>query len=191
MVLHEHRRLGLRVAAPRDRADTGSVMRRIVRVGICVIAVGVIAAIAVAGAGSKTLKTTPVAARTASVFRIPVPRALVPRPVAPSVQVPQGAGVACPAATTSSSVCSAQPCVVFVHSAPSPSALVRAPAGATLKQRLHILRRQFPNGKIAKGPLLPKGIASAPPAGRARAPANTSCVGKARAVPRAIPISGP
>ena len=166
-------------------------MRRMVRVGICVIAVGAIVGISVAGAGSKTLKTTPPAARTASVFRIPVPRALVPRAVAPSVQVPEGAGVSCPVATTSSSVCSAEPCAVFVQSAPSASAVVRAPAGATLKQQLHTLRRQFPNGKIAKGPLPPKGIVTAPPAGRAQAPANTSCVGKARAVPRAIPISGP
>ena len=191
MVLHERRRLGLRVAAPRDRADTGSVMRRIVRVGICVFAVGAIVAISVAGAGSKTIRATPAAARTASVLHIPIPRAVVPRAVAPSAQLPPDAGISCPAATTSSSVCSAQPCVVFVQSAPSASAVLRAPAGATLKQRVHILRRQFPNGKIAKGRLLPKGIVKAPPAGRARAPAKASCVGKARAVPRAIPIGGP
>ena len=166
-------------------------MRRMVRVGSCVIAVGAIVGISVAGAGSKTLKTTAPAARTASVFRIPVPRALVPRAVAPSVQVPPDSGVACPAAATSSSVCSAQPCVVFVQSATSASAVLGAPAGDTLKQQLHILGRQFPSGKIAKGPLLPKAILTAPPAGRARAQANSSCVGKARAVPRAIPISAP
>lgn len=106
MVLHEHRRLGLRVAAPRDRADTGSVMRRIVRVGICVIAVGVIATISVAGAGSKTIRATPAAARTATAPRL--------RPLVP-------AGVACPVASTSSSACSAKPCTVFVQSAAAPT----------------------------------------------------------------------
>jgi hypothetical protein len=102
-------------------------------------------AISVAGAGSKTLKTTPAAARSALASRIRIP----PLAVAPSVQVPQGAGTSCPVTTTSSSVCSAKPCAVFVQSAQQPS--VR----------------------------------------RAKTPVTASCAGKARALPRAIPISEP
>ena len=144
-------------------------MRRMVRVGFCVIAVGAIVGVSVAGAGSKTLKTTPAASRTATAPRV--------RPLVP-------AGVACPVATTSSSVCSAKPCAVFVQSAAAPTAFLRS--AATLKQRLHILKQQLATGKIA-----PKQIVRAPAVRRAVVPGNATCTGKAQALPRAIPISAP
>jgi len=175
VVLHEQRRLGLKVAAPHDRADTGSVMRRMVRVGICLIAVGAIVGISVAGAGSKTLKATPAAARLATAPRL--------GPLAHS-------GVACPIAT-SSSVCSAKPCAVFVQSTAGQTALLSSRGPATLRQRLRALTRRLAGGRIASRPLVRKRIVTAPAVRRALAPGNPSCAAKANALPRAIPISVP
>jgi hypothetical protein len=146
-------------------------MRRMIRVGICAIAVGAIVGISVAGAGSKTIRATPAAARTATAPRL--------GPLAHS-------GVACPIATSSPSVCSATPCTVYIQSAAGQTAVFSSRAPATLRGRLHVLARQLAGGQIA-----PKRIITAPAVRRALAPRNPRCVAKANSVPRAIPISAP
>jgi hypothetical protein len=98
-------------------------VRRLLRIGAGLVAVGAIVAIAVSGAGSKTLRAAPAGVRTATV---------------PHVNLPPTAGVACSVASSSASVCAAGPCTVYVQSAPPPTVPGLTPgANCTTRARTH------------------------------------------------------